>query len=140
MKNITYTNIKEKVEEIRQNASTMLRDGVETYLKSFKDAIDDENFYYNIKSLYQEYKDDIFEADVLDAFSEFIYNHINGYVHLIDEFEKAIESENIMDLIISLRYATTPSEYIRALPISKLSEVINCLKTILNKSYWNLEE
>ena len=53
---------------------------------------------------------------------------------------EALENENVMDLIIALRYGTTPLEFLKQLPISKLSEVITCLKSILNKSYWNLEK
>lgn len=136
MENLTYSLIRSKALKMRADASTMLRDGVETYLKSFKSEKDSPYFYENIADLYQNYNDDIFEADIIEAFENEIYFILNDIS--MKELLKHIQEEAVIDVLVDLRYESS-LEYLKKLPTAKISEVITALKRILTKTYWNLE-
>lgn len=137
MENLTYSLIRSKAMQMRADASTMLRDGVEIYLKSFKGEKDSPYFYENIADLYQNYNDDTFEADIIEAFENEIYFIVNDIS--MKELLKHIQGDAIIDVLVDLRYESS-LDYLKKLPVAKISEAITALKRILTKSYWNLEE
>ena len=136
-KNLTYSLIRSKAMQMRADASIMLRDGVDTYLKNFKLEKESPYFYENIADLYQNYKDDIFEADIIEAFENHIYLILNDISD--KELLAHIRKEAVVDVLVDLAYSSS-LEYLKKLPTSKISEVVIALKRILTKSYWNLEE
>ena len=137
MGNLTYSLIRSKAMQMRADASTMLRDGIETYLKNFKLEKESPYFYENVADLYQNYKDDIFEADIIEAFENEIYFIVNDISskQLLEHIRKL----DVVDVLIDLRFESS-LQYLKKLPTAKITEVIIALQRILTKSYWNMEE
>lgn len=135
---LTFMQIDERVKKLKRDANIMLESGVGEMLKVFKSNDDRKYFYGNILDLYQDYQDDLFEADVIEAFRYIIYDYLKdgGNSHYKD-IVNAVKLHDSISFISELKYHDECIKFIKSYELSKIPEIIECLLRVIDSNYWS---
>lgn len=133
---LTFMQIDAKVKKLRTDASLMLSGGIGEMLGVYKG--DRIYFYDSVADLYQDYQDDLFEADVIEAFRYIIYDYLNGGTnsHYKDVIN-AVKLKDSIAFIAELRYHDECIKFIKSYDLSKMPEIIECLTRVIDSNYWS---
>lgn len=133
---LTFMQIDAKVKKLRTDASLMLSGGIGEMLGVYKG--DRKYFYDSVADLYQDYQDDLFEADVIEAFRYIIYDYLNGGTnsHYKDVIN-AVKLKDFIAFISELKYHDECIKFIKSYDLSKMPEIIECLTRVIDSNYWS---